>query len=186
MFARAGNTTEQRVGSQESAVGGNCKRLIDPKFLLLLPTTDSKLPTAFMDPACQILQTSRRIAVLGMSPNPQRTSHQIAAYLRDSGYEIVPVNPGHDEIEGLTCYAQLSDIPEPVDIVDVFRAADHEREVATAIFLMPVKPRAVWFQLNAGGYGVAGELRTAGIEVFVNSCIRVVHSLCGESRGQTA
>jgi uncharacterized protein len=131
-----------------------------------------------MDTACQILKTSRRIAVLGMSPKPQRTSHAIAMYMQDAGYEIVPVNPGHDEIEGLTCYRNLAAIPDSVDIVDVFRAADHEHDVCADILAMKVQPKAVWFQLNAGGFGVEDELRERGIEVFVDSCIKVVHSIC--------
>lgn len=135
-----------------------------------------------MELACEILQTSRRVAVLGMSPKPYRTSHEIAMYLRQAGYEIVPVNPGHDEIEGLRCYRNLAALPEAVDIVDVFRAAEHEDEVAADILAMKHKPRAVWFQLNAGGYGVEDQLREAGIEVFVDSCIKVVHSLCQATR----
>lgn len=128
--------------------------------------------------ACELLKTSRRVAVLGMSPKPYRTSHEIAMYLQGAGYEIVPVNPGHDEIEGLRCYRNLAALSEPVDIVDVFRAAEHEDEVAADILAMKHKPRAVWFQLNAGGYGVEDQLREAGIEVFVDSCIKVVHSIC--------
>ncbi len=131
-----------------------------------------------MDTACQILKTARRIAVLGMSPKPQRTSHSIAMYMQAAGYEIVPVNPGHDEIEGLACYRNLQAIPDAVDIVDVFRAADHEHDVCADILAMKVPPKAVWFQLNAGGFGVEDELRERGIEVFVDSCIKVVHSLC--------
>ncbi len=132
-----------------------------------------------MDPAaCEILATARRVAVLGMSPKPQRTSHEIALYLKRAGYEIVPVNPGQDSILGLPCYARLALVPGPVEIVDVFRAADHEAEVAADILAMVVPPKAVWFQLNAGGDGVAEMLREKGIAVFVNSCIKVVHSLC--------
>jgi predicted CoA-binding protein len=131
-----------------------------------------------MDAACTILKSSRRIAVLGMSPKPHRTSHQIAQYLLGVGYEIIPVNPGHAEIIGLTCYPRLQDVPAPVDIVDVFRAAEHEEDVAKDVLAMPGAPQAVWFQLNAGGFGVEQGLREAGIEVFVDSCIKVVHSLC--------
>ncbi|MBE7492437.1 MAG: CoA-binding protein [Planctomycetes bacterium] len=131
-----------------------------------------------MDTACEILKTARRVAVLGMSPKTWRTSHEIALYLQHAGYEIVPVNPGHDEIAGLRCFPNLAALPDPVEIVDVFRAAEHEHEVAADILAMRHKPRAVWFQLNAGGDGVARQLADAGIEVFVNSCIKVVHSLC--------
>lgn len=128
--------------------------------------------------ACEILKTSRRVAVLGMSPKPQRTSHDIALYLQRVGYEIVPVNPGHDAILGIPCFANLAAVAAHIDIVDVFRAAEHEDEVAADILAMKHKPRAVWFQLNAGGYGVEDQLRQAGIEVFVDSCIKVVHSIC--------
>lgn len=131
-----------------------------------------------MDTACEILLSSRRIAVLGMSPKPQRTSHAIAMYMRDAGYEIIPVNPGHETIEGLDCYRKLAVIPEPVDIVDVFRGARYQHEVCAAVLAMPTPPKAVWFQLNAGGEEVEGKLRDHGIEVFLNSCIKVVHSLC--------
>ncbi len=131
-----------------------------------------------MDAACTILKSARRIVVLGMSPKPHRTSHQIAQYLLDVGYEIIPVNPGHDEIIGLTCYPRLQDVPAPVDIVDVFRAAEHEEDVANDVLAMAQAPQAVWFQLNAGGFGVEQQLADAGITVFVDSCIKVVHSLC--------
>ena len=122
-----------------------------------------------MDTACEILKNSRTVAVLGMSPKPQRTSHAMAMYMRGAGYEIIPVNPGHDTIEGLTCYHKLEAIPTPVDIVDVFRAAAHEHEVCEEILAMNPLPRAVWFQLNAGGFEVEQKLRDHGIEVFVDS-----------------
>jgi len=122
-----------------------------------------------MTGACEILKSSRVIAVLGMSPKPHRTSHAIAMYMQGAGYEIVPVNPGHDEIEGLTCYRKLGTIPEPVDIVDVFRASEHEHEVCADVLAMKPLPKAVWFQLNAGGFEVEQKLRDHGIEVFVDS-----------------
>ncbi|MBX3475355.1 MAG: CoA-binding protein [Planctomycetes bacterium] len=128
--------------------------------------------------ACEILHSARRVAVLGMSPKPQRTSHDIALYLQRVGYEIVPVNPGHEAILGLPCFPALARITGAVDIVDVFRAAEHEDEVAADILAMHHRPKAVWFQLNAGGYGVEDQLREAGIEVFLDSCIKVVHSIC--------
>ena len=122
-----------------------------------------------MDTACEILQNSRTVAVLGMSPKPQRTSHAMAMYMQGAGYQIVPVNPGHDTIEGLTCYRNLQAIPEPIDIVDVFRAAEHEHDVCADVLAMNPLPKAVWFQLNAGGFEVEDKLRDYGIEVFVDS-----------------
>jgi uncharacterized protein len=130
-----------------------------------------------MTDPCQI-QSARRIAVLGMSPRAHRTSHQIATYLKGAGYDIIPVNPEHTEILGLKSYPRLEDVPGGADIVDVFRAAEHEEEVAADVLAMPTAPNAVWFQLNAGGFGVERRLREAGIAVYVDSCIKVVHSLC--------
>jgi len=131
-----------------------------------------------MPDPCEILRQARRVAVLGMSPKPDRTSHRIALYMQRAGYEIIPVNPGHDEIIGLTCYPDLASIPDSVDIVDVFRAAEHEHDVARDILAMREAPAAVWFQLNAGGFGVQKELEDSGMAVFVDSCIMVVHSDC--------
>ncbi len=131
-----------------------------------------------METACEILKAARRIAVLGMSPRPHRTSHQIALYLQGAGFEIIPVNPDHRAILGLECYPHLRDVPGGADIVDVFRAAEHEQEVARDVLQMRHPPQAVWFQLNAGGMDVEQRLREAGIEVFVDSCIKVVHAGC--------
>lgn len=120
---------------------------------------------------CEILRTSRRIAVLGASPRPDRTAHDIANYLSRHGYEVVPVNPRYEEIQGARCYKSLAEIPQPVDIVDVFRAAEHEDEVAAEILAMKVKPRAVWFQLFAGGrrgQGRTGAGRHHGIRGSVH------------------
>ncbi|MCC6573389.1 MAG: CoA-binding protein [Planctomycetes bacterium] len=127
---------------------------------------------------CEILKTSHRIAVLGASPDPSRTSNDIARYLIGAGYEIVPVNPKYEQVHKLECYASLAEIPAPVDIVDVFRAAEHEQEVARDILAMKVKPRAVWFQLNAGGFDVREKLENASITVFVDQCIKVDHNQC--------
>lgn len=128
---------------------------------------------------CQILRDARRIAVLGASPNPARTSHDIARYLLRAGYEIVPVNPNYREVLGLTCLSRLQDLEAPVDIVDVFRAAEHEVEVADDILAMKTRPRAVWFQLDAGGFGVRKKLEEADIACFVDQCIKVDHHRCG-------
>jgi len=137
-----------------------------------------------MTDPCEILAQTRRIAVLGMSPSPHRTSHQIAAYLDAAGFETLYVNPNYPVIGGRPCHTRLAAIEGPVDIVDVFRAAEHESDVADDVLAMPQLPRAVWFQLNAGGQGAQERLRAAGIEVFVNSCIRVVHSMCGAKQDE--
>lgn len=74
----------------------------------------------------------KTIAVVGLSPKPERPSHYVAKYLQDQGYRIIPVNPGHDELLGETSYATLRDIPELVDVVDVFRRSVHVDPIADA------------------------------------------------------
>ncbi|MBP9892644.1 MAG: CoA-binding protein [Planctomycetes bacterium] len=127
---------------------------------------------------CEILKTSKRVAVLGASANPSRTAFGISSFLRRAGLEVIPVNPQYAEIQGERCVPSLREIAAPVDIVDVFRAAEHEDEVADEILAMKHKPRAVWFQLNAGGEGVRERLEEAGIVVFVDHCIMVDYSNC--------
>jgi uncharacterized protein len=131
-----------------------------------------------MNDMCEILAASKRIAVLGASANPSRTAFGISNYLRRAGYEVVPVNPQYREIQGTPCCASLADVSGAIDIVDVFRAAEYEDEVASEILAMKHKPRAVWFQLNAGGEGVREQLEAAGITVFVDQCIMVDHTNC--------
>ena len=74
----------------------------------------------------------KTIAVVGMSPKPERPSHYVAMYLIENGYEVIPVNPGHKEIAGITSYPSLLDIPKIVDVVDVFRRPEHVLLIAEA------------------------------------------------------
>ncbi len=131
-----------------------------------------------MTDMCDILKTSKRVAVLGASDNPSRTAFGISAFMKRAGFEVIPVNPQYSTVQGVKCLPGLADIDKPVDIVDVFRAAEYEDEVAEAILAMKHKPRAVWFQLNAGGEGVREQLEAAGITVFVDHCIMVDYSNC--------
>lgn len=116
----------------------------------------------------RVLRTTHTWAVVGCSPDPSRTSHRIARVLQDAGYRVIPVNPGADEILGERCYALLTDIPEPVDVVDVFRrtelAGEHVDEAVA------IGARAVWCQLDvfAGEAGVRA--RAAGLDVVEDHC----------------
>src|SRR5436309_2323778 len=84
------------------------------------------------------------VAVVGCSPKTSRPSHQIASYLMDAGYRVIPVNPGHDEILGEKCYPSLKDIPEPVDVVDVFRRSEHVPEIVAEA--VSIKAKGIWLQ----------------------------------------
>jgi len=121
----------------------------------------------------RLLRTARRIAVVGCSPKPGRDSHDIAQFLIDSGYDVIPVNPGQTEIFGRPCYPSLKEVPGPVDIVDIFRSPEHvppivEEAIAT-------KAKTVWMQLGVGHADAAKRAVEAGLDVVVERCIKVVH-----------
>ncbi len=125
----------------------------------------------------EILATSRNIAVLGLSPKPERDSNMVARYLKEQGYRIIPVRLGQKEILGEKVFATLDDIKEPVDIVDVFRRSDqimpHAQEA------LRLKPKVFWMQLDIENQEAAKLLTEAGIDVVMNMCLKVEHErLC--------
>lgn len=116
----------------------------------------------------QILQM-KTIAVVGMSPKPERPSHYVALYLRDHGYKIIPVNPGQREIAGETCYPSLKDIPKPVDVVDVFRRPEHVLPIAEAT--VEIGAKALWLQDGVINKEAAKLAEEAGLLVVMNDCM---------------
>lgn len=117
-----------------------------------------------------ILTDSRTVAILGCSSKPDRDSFQIAEYLQNNGYRIIPVNPSSGTILGETIYPDLKSIPENVDVVDVFRhpdsLPDHLEEI------IEVKPKVVWLQPGTVNEEVAQRLEETGIRVIRNRCLR--------------
>ncbi len=125
----------------------------------------------------EILSGSRTVAMVGLSAKPERDSYQVAAYLKEHGYRVIPVNPGVGEVLGERAYASLADIPEPVDIVDIFRRPeDAPAVVAQALVL---KPRAVWLQLGVGSREAAQVAGRAGIPVVMDRCLKMEHIRLG-------
>ena len=120
-----------------------------------------------------ILNTSKTIAVLGLSPKPERASHQVAGYLKAQGYRIIPIRPGEAEILGEKVYASLDDVNGPIDIIDVFRNSD--QVIAHAHEAIRLKPKVFWMQLYIENKEAAALLTEAGIDVVVNRCIKVEH-----------
>jgi uncharacterized protein len=115
-----------------------------------------------------ILTGTRTWAVVGCSPDPGRDSHRIAALLQRRGYRVIPVNPAVDEVLGERCYARLADVPEPVEVVDIFRrsgAAGAHVDEAIAI-----GARAVWMQLGVIDHAAAERAREAGLRVVMDRC----------------
>jgi hypothetical protein len=121
----------------------------------------------------RLFTDSRTVAVVGASPNPTRDSHRIARYLLSAGYEVIPVNPGHDSLLGRPCYRSLRDIPVPVDIVDIFRRREHTPPVVDDA--IAIGARCVWFQLDTTDEGAARRADDAGLLVVRDSCAMVAH-----------
>lgn len=116
----------------------------------------------------EVLSTPQTVAVVGCSPNPDRDSHRIAKLLKTRGHRVIPVNPGHREILGETCYASLRDIPEKVDMVDIFRRSEHVAPiVAEAI---ETGARIVWMQLGVIDEQAAARAQEAGLIVVMDRC----------------
>ena len=124
-----------------------------------------------------ILKNARTIAILGLSPKPEKDSNMVARYLKEQGYRIIPVRPAQKEILGEKVYASLDDIKETVDIVDVFR--NPAQIVPHAHEAIRLKPKVFWMQLNIENREAAGLLTAAGIDVIMDRCIKVDHErLC--------
>jgi len=113
------------------------------------------------------------VAVLGCSPKADRPSHQIAAYLMESGFRVIPVNPGCSEILGEVCYPDLASIPEAVDVVNVFRRKDALFDAAEQAVAKGAK--GVWFQDGLRDPAAEALARKAGLTVVADDCIMRQH-----------
>ena len=109
------------------------------------------------------------IAVVGMSPKPERPSHYVAMYLIENGYEVIPVNPGHKKIAGITSYPSLLDIPKKVDVVDVFRRPEHVLLIVEAA--IEIGAKALWLQDGVIHEEAADLAEKAGLLVVMNDCM---------------
>jgi len=125
------------------------------------------------DVVAQILRGAKTIAVVGLSSNPMRASHEVAEYLKTAGYRIIPVNPNETEVLGERAYARLEDVPEPVDIVDVFRRAEEVPAVAESA--IGIGAKVLWMQLGIENAGSAEKALAAGLVVVEDSCLMVEH-----------
>jgi predicted CoA-binding protein len=116
---------------------------------------------------------ARRIAIVGLSDDPSRPSYGVAGYLRSVGKEVVPVNPNHKSVMGITCYPSLADVPGRIDLVNVFRRPEHCAGVVEEA--VAVGAKGVWLQ--SGITSVEGErlAREAGLDYVQNRCLMVEH-----------
>lgn len=119
-----------------------------------------------------ILRKVKTIALLGASPNSARPSNGVMRFLLSRGYHVIPVNPGQagKEILGQTVYARLADIPEPIDMIDVFRAPEYLPAIVEEALAVKPLPSVIWGQLEIRDDRAAAAAEAAGIKVVMNRC----------------
>jgi uncharacterized protein len=122
-----------------------------------------------------ILNTVKTIAMVGISPKDNRPSYFAFKYLLERGYRMIPVNPGQagKDILGQKVYAKLSEIPEPVDMVDIFRASQHALPVVEEALAMTPRPGVIWMQLGVRNDEAAAKAEAAGLKVVMNRCPKI-------------
>jgi predicted CoA-binding protein len=123
----------------------------------------------------EILRKAKRIAVVGLSDNPERTSYMVAKAMKDAGYEIIPVNPMIEEWEGIKAVKKLTDIDGHVDIVNVFRRSEHLPEIAREF--VQIDADVFWAQLGVVNEEAYEFLKEKGYTVVMDRCIKVEHAL---------
>lgn len=122
-----------------------------------------------------MLKKAKRIAVVGLSANPERTSHMVSKAMQDAGYEIIPVNPTVDEVLGVKAVKSLKEIDGPIDIVNVFRRSEHLMDVAKEFD--EIDAEIFWAQLGVVNEEAYQFLKEKGYTVIMDRCIKVEHAL---------
>ncbi len=125
------------------------------------------------DPIYELLSRVKTIAVVGLSDRPMRPSHGVSAYMQSQGYRIVPVNPRIAEALGETAYPSLLEVPEKIDLVDVFRRSEHVDEIVEQA--IQLKITAIWLQEDVINQRAAQKARQAGLFVVMDRCILKEH-----------
>lgn len=125
---------------------------------------------------CTLLENIQNIAVLGLSPKANRPSHQVASSLQQFGYRVIPVRPAVNEVLGEKAYAKLEDVPDRIDLVDVFRAPEHVDEIVDTC--IKLKLPAIWLQDGVINEAAAIRAQQAGITVIMDRCIYRDYLVC--------
>ena len=122
-----------------------------------------------------ILNTVKTIAMVGFSPKENRPSFFVFKYLLERGYRMVPVNPGQagKEVLGQKIYAKLADIPEPVDMVDIFRGSEHVLPIVQEALALKPNPQVIWMQLSVRNDAAAALAEQAGMKVVMDRCPKI-------------
>jgi hypothetical protein len=122
-----------------------------------------------------ILNTVKTVAMVGFSPKESRPSYFVFKYLLERSYRVIPVNPGHagKEVLGQKIYASLSDIPVPIDMVDIFRGSEHVLPIVQDALKLTPKPAVIWMQLTVRNDEAAKVAEDAGVKVVMNRCPKI-------------
>jgi hypothetical protein len=123
----------------------------------------------------RLLESAKTIAVVGIKDHPSEDAFRVPEYMQQAGYRILPVNPKHSSVLNEPCRANLSEVDEAIDIVNLFRASEHIAAHVDEILALDPAPKAVWMQLGIHHGPSAQRLRQAGIEVIQDRCIMVDH-----------
>lgn len=130
-------------------------------------------PTDDISSLRRILKENRVLAVVGLSASWHRPSHFAAKYMLEHGYRVIPVNPQYHEVLGQRCYASLRDIPEKVDLVDVFRKSADVMPIAEDA--IAIGARVLWQQLGVKNEAAAAKAIAAGLESVMDRCVKIEH-----------
>jgi uncharacterized protein len=136
---------------------------------VLLP--DGVAPS--VDPIFDVLTKYKTIAVVGLSSNPARPSYGVTEYMQGSGYQIIPVNPNETDVLGEPSYASLDEVPQKIEIVDIFRRAEEVPPVVDAAIRAGAK--VIWMQQGIANESAAEKARAAGLTVVMDACILIEH-----------
>jgi len=120
-----------------------------------------------------LLRSAHTIAVVGLSSNPMRPSNGVSEYMKRAGYRIIPVNPNETEVLGEKSYARLEDVPEPIDVVNVFRRPQFVPEIVESAIRIGAK--AIWLQEGVIHEAAARRAQQAGLDVVMDRCILKEH-----------
>jgi len=121
----------------------------------------------------ELLSSSKNIAIIGLSPKEDKPSNGVAKYLKNAGYRIIPVNPAYDEILEEKCYHTLSEIPDKIDIVDIFMRPD--KIIPFVQEAVKIKPGCIWLQLEIVNEAAKKTAEECGITFFMDCCIKREH-----------
>ena len=153
-------------------MGSGSSLAVDVSMNTILPEAER---LKYQDPGTirTILSTSKTIAIVGLSPRPERPSYFVGSYLNSEGYRVIPVNPRASEILGQKSYPDLLSIPEPVDMVNVFRQPEECVEVAEQA--VQIGAKTLWLQLRVVNLEAARIAEEAGLRVVMDRCIKIEH-----------